>query len=81
MRAMRTHTPTPDTLPDNVALRLFRLQDAVLHSAYGGWWAQGHDQYILPPLRREPDVHSSTQNSHPTSTGQPLTRQSRSPHP
>lgn len=49
MRAMRTHTPTPDTLPDNVALRLFRLQDAVLHSAYGGWWAQGHDQYILPP--------------------------------
>lgn len=52
MWAMRTHTPTPDTLPDNVALRLFRLQDAVLHSAYGGWWAQGRDQYILPPTAR-----------------------------
>lgn len=49
---MRTHTPTPDTLPDNVALRLFRLQDAVLHSAYGGWWTQGRDQYILPPAAR-----------------------------
>ena len=49
---MRTHTPTPDTLPDDVALRLFRLQDAVLHAAYGGWWAQGHDQYILPPAAR-----------------------------
>nr|DAE82194.1 MAG TPA: hypothetical protein [Caudoviricetes sp.] len=22
---MRTHTPTPDSLPDNVAIRLFRL--------------------------------------------------------
>ena len=49
---MRTHTPTPDTLPDNVALRLFRLQDAVQHAAYGGWWARGHDQYILPPTAR-----------------------------
>lgn len=49
---MRTYTPTPDALPDDVALRLFRLQDAVLHSAYGGWWTQGRDQYILPPTAR-----------------------------
>ena len=52
MWAMRTHTPTPDTLPDSIALRLFRLQDAVLHAAYGGWWSQGRDQYILPPAAR-----------------------------
>lgn len=49
---MRTRTPAPETLPDAIALRLFRLQDAVQHAAYGGWWAQGRDQYILPPTAR-----------------------------
>lgn len=52
MYAMRTQTPSPDALPDNVALRLFRLQDAIQHAAYGGWWAQGHDKHILPPTAR-----------------------------
>lgn len=49
---MRTQTPSPDSLPDNVALRLFRLQDAIQHAAYGGWWAQGWDKHILPPAAR-----------------------------
>lgn len=49
---MRTQTPSPDTLPDNVALSLFRLQDAIQHAAYGGWWAQGRDKHILHPTAR-----------------------------